>query len=69
MCDRPFWKRMGYFKHATSYGLGFYLSRERARMLLMSEVPGFDGHLENDHRFTDLQPATDIALATTTRSV
>jgi hypothetical protein len=69
MCDRPIWKRMGYFKPATSYGLGFYSSRERARMLLMSEVPGFDGHLENDNGLTGLQPATDIALAMTTRSV
>jgi hypothetical protein len=36
---------------------------------LVSEVPGFDGHLENDNGFTGLQPATDVALATTTRNV
>jgi hypothetical protein len=35
----------------------------------MSEVPGFDGHLENDNGFTGLQPATDVALPMTARKV
>jgi hypothetical protein len=35
----------------------------------MLEAPGFDGHLENDNGFTDLQPATDVALPMTARNV